>query len=359
MTISSDRFYMRFSLNLISICLIGFILYVGQDILMPLMFAGLLATLLVPFVNWIREHSKIPKVLAIILCLALALSLILGLIYFLIFQVSLFLKDSGDLLNKMEELLQSIQQWLARDFNMGVGEQEQYIKDTAENIKTSGPQIIGKTFLSLTDILTYLVFIPVFSFLLLYYKNLVKRFLIKLFSGNNEGKVTTIIHECQTVSQQYITGLLIDMSIVFVLNSVGFLIIGVKYALLLALLAALLNLVPYVGMLVANIISILITIATASLHDAIWVGVVLAAVQIVDNNILMPMIVGSKVKINALATILAVWIGGALCGVDGMFLAIPIVAILKVIADRVSFLKPWGLILTDESNGKKGHPPKS
>ena len=144
---------------------------------------------------------------------------------------------------------------------------------------------------------------------------------------------------------------MIETAIVFTLNTIGFLILGVKYGVFLALLAALLNLIPYVGMLAANIICMLITIVSSdSTRDALWVGIILAVVQIIDNNVTMPLIVGNRVRINALVTIVGVLVGGALCGIPGMFLAIPAIAVCKVICDRVTELRPWGGLLGDGSD---------
>ena len=75
--------------------------------------------------------------------------------------------------------------------------------------------------------------------------------------------------------------------------------------------------------------------------------------QFFDNNLIMPKVVSSKVKINALITILGVLAGGLMAGVSGMFLSIPTIAILKIIFDRVEDLKPWGLLLGDEITRKK------
>jgi predicted PurR-regulated permease PerM len=124
----------------------------------------------------------------------------------------------------------------------------------------------------------------------------------------------------------------------------------------LALVAALLNLIPYIGMLIANIFCMLITLISGevmSLPDVFWVGIVLAIVQFIDNNFLMPLVVGSKVRINTLATVTGVLVGGAVCGVSGMFLSIPGLALLKVIFDRVDGLQPYGMLLGDESRSKK------
>ena len=105
-------------------------------------------------------------------------------------------------------------------------------------------------------------------------------------------------------------------------------------------------------MLIASIFCMLVTLTTSPhISDILWVGVVLTVVQFIDNNIIMPKVVSSKVKINALISIIGVLIGGALAGVAGMFLSIPVIAIIKVIFDRVDGLKPWGMILGDDITG--------
>lgn len=185
---------------------------------------------------------------------------------------------------------------------------------------------------------------------MLYHKDQIRRFLIVVFNVQNGEKVRHILQESRVVSHQYIVGLLIEMVIVFALNSAGFLILGIRYAWFLAAAAALLNLIPYLGMLAANIISMIITfVYSENIYDVFWVAAILAAVQFIDNNFLMPWIVGFKVKINALVTLLAVLSGGVIWGVAGMFLSIPALAVLKVIFDRVEGLKPYGLLLGDES----------
>ena len=138
------------------------------------------------------------------------------------------------------------------------------------------------------------------------------------------------------------------MIFISVLTSVGLMIIGVKYAILLGVITGLLNIIPYIGILVAGILTIVATL-TGSADLSIILGVIIVnvIVQLIDNNLLVPLIVSSKVKINALASIVGIIIGGALAGISGMFLAIPIIAILKVIFDRIESLEPWGYLMGD------------
>ena len=183
---------------------------------------------------------------------------------------------------------------------------------------------------------------------------MIKRFLIALFKSEHEPKVIEVLQESKLIVQGYMTGLIIEMGIVAAINALGFFIAGIEYAVFLGVLSAILNMIPYIGMLIASVFCMLITLTTSThISDIIWVVVILTVVQFIDNNIIMPKVVSSKVKINALITILGVLIGGALAGVAGMFLSIPAIAILKVISDRVEGLKPWGILLGDDITGSK------
>lgn len=346
-------YYIKLSHCLLSLALLATLLYIAQGILVPLFFAILLATLLVPVVNFL-ERIRIPKVLAIILAILVSLCVIVGIIYFLSHQVSVFLEDIDTIKERLGKITRDLHAWVRETFNVSTTKQKQYLKDTAENMKDNGPGIVGQTVMSITSLLSYIVFLPIYTFLILYYKELIRKFLISLFKNGSEEQVGEVLYLSRTIGQHYILGLMIDMSIVFTLNSVGFLILGIKYAIFLALVGALLNLVPYIGMLVANVFCMLITLVSSeNTTDVLWVAVILAAVQLVDNNFLVPMIVGNRVRINALVTIVGVVVGGALCGVAGMFLAIPAIAVLKVIFDHVGDLKPWGMLLGDDVKGEK------
>jgi len=188
----------------------------------------------------------------------------------------------------------------------------------------------------------------------LYYRDMIKKFFAGLFKDEHEAKVMEVLRESRSIVQGYMIGLIIEMGIVAAINSVGFIILGIRYAIFLGLLAAILNMIPYIGMLIASVFCMLITLTNSTeIADILGVLGILIVVQFIDNNIIMPIVVSSKVKINALITILGVLVGGALAGVSGMFLSIPAIAILKVIFDRVDDLKPWGMLLGDEITGAK------
>lgn len=337
-------FYFRFSLILLMLLLVAVALYYGSDIIVPFAFSALLAILLIPLNNYL-ERKKVSRPTAIVVSLGISFLFIFGIIYFLSIQILAFLDDIPIIKERINELIYSLQRWLHQRFGLSMRAQTNYI-NTA---KVSGSGILGDTFLSITDILLGLILLPIYTFLILYYRDMLKKFMIAIFKDGNRDTVEDVLRESRGVVQNYMVGLLIEMGIVAVINFIGFAIIGIEYAVFLAVFAAILNLIPYIGMLIASIFCCIVTLTTSDNNiDAIWTLVVLWIVQFFDNNIIMPKVVGSKVKINAMITILGVLIGGALCGIPGMFLSIPGIAILKVIFERVDNLKPWGMLLGDD-----------
>lgn len=175
------------------------------------------------------------------------------------------------------------------------------------------------------------------------------RFLESVFQEENKKLVHDIIENVQFMIRKYIVGLLIEMAIIAVVVSATFMFLGVKYAILLGLITALFNIIPYIGIFTALIVSSAVTLATSPEQSTvIYVMITLVITHLVDSNVLLPLIVGSKVRINALITVLGVIIGEMIWGIPGMFLSIPVIAVLKIIFDRVESLKSWGIILGDE-----------
>jgi len=338
-------FYLRATISLFGICLVGVIFITGRNILVPIAFAILLSMLLLPMNNWMER--KLPRVIAIIFSIFIALITILGILYFLSIQMAGFVQDMPAIKKQLLEHAHTLQVWVWETFKITGRQQSEYFNNAAAKIKSEG--MVEQSLLSLTDVVVLLVLLPVYTFLILYYRPMIRKFFMDIMANKYAEDVNEVLNKSKSIVQSYMAGLLIEMAIVASLNALGFFLIGIEYAVFLAVLAAILNLIPYIGMLIANVICMLVTLTTTqNFSDIIWVGLVLLMVQFLDNNILMPRIVGSKVKINALITILGVLIGGALCGISGMFLAIPSVAILKVIFDKTDGLKPWGMLLGDD-----------
>jgi predicted PurR-regulated permease PerM len=184
---------------------------------------------------------------------------------------------------------------------------------------------------------------------LLFYKNLLLRFVFLWFPQNTHSKVEEVMRETEVIIKSYLIGLLIQITYITVLLGGILFFIGIKHAILIGAIFAILNLIPYIGALIGNIIGVLLTLSSSQEVWPIFVVLgTIAFVQFLDNNILMPRIVGSKVKINALVTIVGVIVAGAMAGVAGMFLSLPVIAVLKIVFDRTEILKQWGVLLGDE-----------
>jgi predicted PurR-regulated permease PerM len=161
--------------------------------------------------------------------------------------------------------------------------------------------------------------------------------------------VESAVRETEVIVKYYLVGLLIQIAYLTILVSGALMLFGIKHAILIGVTFAILNLIPYIGALIGNIIGVVLTLTSSQELGQIWIVLLtIAAVQFLDNNILMPRIVGSKVKVNALASIVGIIIGGTMAGVSGMFLSIPIMAVLKIVFDKSASLKQWGVLLGDD-----------
>jgi predicted PurR-regulated permease PerM len=341
-------YYVQFTIKLIMILLIGTFIYLGQVIFVPLAFSVLLAIVLLPFTNML-ERNRMPKALADLVAVITALILVAGILYFLYSQISRFLRDIPSIKSHLSEHYYAMQSWIQQKLNISNESQANIINNAAEKVKSSGGSYIGRTFLTITQLSFSIALVTVYTFFILYYRHSIKRFLIAVFKKTHTPKVNEVLLESKNIIQQYITGLLIEMVIVGIAVSAVLLIIGVKYAIFFGVLTAILNIMPYIGILISTGFTVLITLTTTDqLHSIIWIIVGMEFVHFMDANFVMPKIVGSKVKINSLITIIGVLVAAELVGVSGIFLALPTIAILKIIFDRVDGLKPWGEMMGEE-----------
>jgi predicted PurR-regulated permease PerM len=337
-------FYAKVTIILFGLILATYILKNLGDILTPLAFAAIIAILLNPLVNKLGTY-KLGKIPSILISMLLTILVLAGIFYFLSLQIMGFGENLPVLKAKFSSLLASFQGWLQQKFGLSIQKQMQMINEAANGTLNT---VIGT--------LGVLLLLPVYVFLFLFYKILILNFLFRVFAQENADKVSEILGQTKLAIQSYMVGLLLEAAIVAALNSTALLIIGVKFALLFGVMGAILNMLPYIGGIIAIALPVLMaTVTSEGLSKQLWIIVAYLIIQFIDNNFLVPRIVSSKVKINALISILAVLLGGALWGVAGMFLSIPFVGILKIIFDRVNGLQPWGELLGDEvpTNSKR------
>jgi AI-2 transport protein TqsA len=336
-------FYLKAPVILLGLVISVYILYILQDVLVPLAFAGLIAILLNPLES--RLERWFPKIVSIIITMLIALIVILGVMYFLSSQIAHFFDDLDAIKAKFWSLVHNLQDWLQATFGISTKKQLQMLNEAANSSKA----VVGQTISGLMGVFSVVFLIPVYTFLIMLYKTLILNFFYEVFSEENKEKVGEIIGQTKSAIQSYIMGLLIETSVVAVMNSAALLILGVPNAILIGVIGALLNLLPYIGGLIAIALPVLMaTIAMDGYTTQLLIVGAYLLIQFIDNNILVPRVVSSQVQINALFSIIVVLLGGALWGISGMFLSIPFIAVLKIIFDRIDGLKPWGKILGDD-----------
>ena len=311
--------------------------------MIPLAFAMIFAILLNPVYTWIHKH-KVPKILSILITLLLAFIVFGGIMYFLSSQISKFSDTLPLLKQKFNALTIQFGQWAQMHLGITIQKQVELVNETLNNNKA----LVGSTVSTALGTVGIILLLPVYIFLFLFYKTLILNFMFEVFAEENSKQVSDILNETKSAIQSYMVGLLLEALIVAILNSTALLILGVKYAILLGVIGALLNVIPYIGGIIAIALPVLIATVTKDGYQT-QLGILIAyiIIQFIDNNILVPRIVSSKVQINALISIITVLLGATLWGVPGMFLSIPFVAILKIIFDRIRDMKPWGKLLGD------------
>lgn len=336
-------FYIKSTAILLGLILLSYALFVLGDILAPIAFSIVIAILLNPIVNKLQRVG-VHKVLAISIALTITILVIAGIIFFISSQLVHFGENLPELKKNFNEQFRVIQHWISGTFNISIAKQQQMIS----NASSGSEALIGSTLGSAFGILGFLVLVPIYIFLLLYYKTLMINFLHEIFAKKNTDKVSAVLSESKDAIQSYMVGLLLETIVVAVLNSIALLIFGVEYAILLGVIGAILNLLPYIGGLVAIALPVLMAMVT---KDGIFTPIAIVGayslIQFIDNNFLVPFLVSSRVKINAFFSIVIVLLGGAVWGLSGMFLSIPFLAILKIIFDRMPEMKPWGKLLGD------------
>lgn len=336
------------SIELLGLVLIIAILILGNDIIMPLLMAFFISIMLLPVYRFFKRY-KTPDVIAIILPILLLLIFMAGIIWFFSAQVSILVADFPQIKENVTIHVNSLSNWVSETFNVTTREQGKFIDEQSKKILSSTGNILSGAMGSVSSMFLFFGLLPIYIYLFLFYKNLFLKFIFMWFEDESHPKVKESLKETEVIIKSYLIGLLIQVTYMTILLGGILFIIGIKHALLIGVIFALLNLIPYVGALFGNIIGVLLTLTSSQeLSPVITVLVVIAVVQFLDNNILMPRIVGSKVKINALSAILGVVIGGTLAGISGMFLALPIIAVLKIIFDRSIMFKHWGVLLGDE-----------
>lgn len=343
---------LRLASVLISIGLVIIGMYWLKDFLILLSFALIFALLLLPICTKLEKRG-IPRSISIGISLLITMVAIFTIIFLLSLQMVEFVSDWPNFIKKTENWISSLQTFLSRNLNISRKKQMLELTNQTINLLKNSGEILTTTFGTMIHIITTMILIPIFVFFFLYYRNFFSSFLGKVFPHTEEKILSGIMTKTGKVVQSYLVGLFVVMLIVAVINCIGFLWIGIDYAIFFGILTGLLLLVPYIGIWIGALFPILLSLISLSPSHTLAVIAWVATVQFIEANFITPLVVGSKVSVNPMIAMFALLIGELIWGIPGLILAIPLTAIMKVIFDHVPALEAYGYLLGEAPKRNK------
>jgi predicted PurR-regulated permease PerM len=321
---------------LLYVLVIGVLLHLGQALFVPLSFALLISFMLYPVCHWL-EKRRVPRSLAITLALLLLVLLTGSLLFLLIQQFSQFSQEWPGMRDKIIGLIEKISRYLTRQFNMPLTIQTLWL----ERMLLSGAQqawpVMRQVAYQSALGLVFIILVPFYCALILFYREQFVAALLRLFPRTEGANVRQVLRQTITTFYNFIKGMALVYLIVGVLNALGLLLLGIPHAVLLGVVASLLTFIPYIGITLGSLLPITLAWLT---YDSVWypLGVVaiFTIVQYLEAHIIFPIAVSYRLQVNTLFMVLAIIAGGLIWGAAGMILFVPFLAILKLVAEKVT-----------------------
>lgn len=329
------------------------ILYFGRDVLIPLSFAVLISFVLYPACAWM-EGKGAGRFTAILIFISILVILGLLLAALLVNQFLAFAEEWPALHLKINKSIDELSAFLAEVFGVSRDEQKNIVTRMSDQSGSSVLLFLRNTVSASAVSAVVLFLIPVYSILILYYRRYWMRILYRLFPEEKAESLRRILGLTIKTYYNFIKGMALVYLIVGILNSVGLLLLGIPHPFLFGFIASILTFVPYVGIIVGSLLPISMAWIT---YDSLWypLGVVgiFTFVQYLEANVIFPLAVSSRLNVNTLVMLIAIFTGGILWGMAGMILFVPFVGIAKLVADYNPDWKTLSMILgmEDRRNG--------
>ncbi|CAH1000518.1 hypothetical protein LEM8419_01671 [Neolewinella maritima] len=340
--------FQRIAYFLICLSIVLYALYAGSSFFIPITYGVFFALMLQPVCK--RFESLIGnRMVAVILTLVASSILIIGVIVFFFNQVQAILTEADDIYSGLQETLYEWAEYGGDTFGLTGAEVETYI-DQAITSVSDEPLGIVSTGLSTSGVLlANFSLVAIYTFFFLLYRTAVKNFVLGQLSDQDQQEGLETMNEVQQIAKSYLGGMGLVMLILAVLNSLGLFAIGLDYFLVWGFLAAILGIIPYIGTVIGGMLPFMFAIATTeSLWQPIMVVVLYMTVQFVEGNFITPKVLGGSVKLNALAAIIAVILGSFFWGIAGIIIAIPLLAMVRIVLTHIEPLRPIALLLSDD-----------
>lgn len=335
----------RFAKWLLPIFAGSALLYFGTLLLVPMLFGLLVAFVMYPSCLWLEQH-RLPKYLAVMVCIFVVSMLLFALIGLVVWQLHLFKGELPGIVQKLTETVAQVKASFQSKSGIPVKIQDEWIHNQAINSGSIISALLNNVFSATTNTLFVLFLIPVYAVLFLYHRAVFVNCFILILGKQKEIKLRIILQQAILTYAGFIKGMIVVYIIVGVLNSIGLAALGIRHALLFGMTTAIMTMIPYVGIILSALLPVSIAFLT---KDSLWypLGViaVFAFVQYLEANVIFPKVVGRQVNLSTWATLVAVVAGGIIWGISGMILFIPVVAILKIVAEHIPEWQPLYLLL--------------
>jgi predicted PurR-regulated permease PerM len=323
--------------------LISIVLYFGRDFFKLISFAGLLAMLMTPVSNKL-ENRGISRAFSSAISVLIIVALFSGVILLLSAQIGNIGKELPLILLRYEEIKLDIQTWINDSLGVSTQQLRVHASDVFRNAGSFLGEMVRGTFTFFGSLLLVLVFI----FLFLMQRNKYENFVVMLYKEEKRDEAKEMIDKISNVAQQYLTGRLVAACLMGMLFLIGFSIIGLKNAVVLSLIVAIMTIIPYVGALIGGLIPLFISLIDGSFNQSIWVIIIVLVVNTIDHYFIEPYVVGGSVNISPFFTIFVLILGGIIWGIAGIILFLPLSGILKIVFDNVEGLQPYASLIGDE-----------
>jgi predicted PurR-regulated permease PerM len=348
--------YIKFSILALGIGLVIAAMILAKELIVPMVWALLLTLMVLPVAAWFERKLK-SRALSAVISIVLLIIVIGSILLLFTSQVISLGKDVPALEAKLTEGINSVRQFADDKLGFPIEEQsaaiEERMSSAAEGLLTK----LGTALQHTITILALLILVPIYMFFFLTYRDRLFEFVVKTSQVSKTARTLDTMTKASKIVQQYLRGIGIEVVLMGVMAGIVFFALGIRHALFFAVLVAVLNIIPYIGVLVANFITVAYAyLTTDKIIYPILVFLLLWVIQIVDNNFIAPHIVGQQIRLNPLAVIVAVILGGLIWGISGMIVFIPLLGMAKVILDESEDLKPYGYLIGDRKHDKVKEP---
>lgn len=324
----------------------------ARSFLIPLTVAILLSMVMLPVTEKF-ESWGIPRGFSVLFSDLLILGFCVGLFFLIGIQVNNITENWPEYEKKLKPQIEQAQKYIEKKTGIPPEEQNQELKKTIENGKGQSGKAVGKFLSGFFTTTGNFLLVFVYIFFFMYYRKKFKKSVLRFFPLEKREQAAEMLSDFGKVSQQYLFGRFILIIILAILYSIGLSISGVKHAVFISIIAAVLSLIPYIGNILGLILAILLgAITQGGAGGVIGVIITFSIAQFVESYILEPYVVGQRVDLNPAFTIIGVVAGGAVWGIAGMIIAIPLLGISKVVFDKIKALEPAGYLLGEEGIDK-------